>query len=140
MWDGRTRPDTTTERSVPASDQTHLRPAEFSGTRSVVSGDVMRRDRRDAHTMSSIPTNAAPTESRRWTRRSVVPEMWASLAIAVMWLAVLVDAVWGPDFVSSSGSGTNTTTIPSAVFLALFAYLGTRVVARYGLDRRRDDG
>lgn len=100
----------------------------------------MRRDRRDAHTMSTIPTNAAPTESRRWTRRSVVPEMWASLAIAVMWLAVLVDAVWGPNFVSSSGSGTNTTTIPSAVFLALFAYLGTRVVARYGLDRRRDDG
>jgi hypothetical protein len=65
--------------------------------------------------------------------------MWTSLAIAAMWLAVLCDAVWGPDFVSSSGSGTNTTTIPSAVFVALFAYLGTRVVARYGFDRRRDD-
>ncbi len=64
-----------------------------------------------------------------------VPEMWASLAISVMWLAVLFDAILGPDFVSSSNAGQTTTTIPSAVFVALFAYLGTRIVAKYGFER-----
>jgi multisubunit Na+/H+ antiporter MnhF subunit len=35
-----------------------------------------------------------------------------------------------------ANTAMNTTTIPSAVVLALFAYLGTRVVARYGLGER----
>lgn len=35
-------------------------------------------------------------------------EMWASLAIAVMWLAVLFDALFGPDLVVSNPSGTTT--------------------------------
>jgi hypothetical protein len=30
---------------------------------------------------------------------------WASLAIAVIWLAVLLDAVFGPDLVVSNASG-----------------------------------
>jgi hypothetical protein len=71
---------------------------------------------------ASIEDGAGPAGPR--------PETWASLAIAVMWLAVLVDAVWGPDFVSTSGSGASSTTVPSAIFVAFFAYLGTRVVAR----------
>ena len=58
-------------------------------------------------------------------------EMWASVAISVIWLAVLFDAVFGPDFVSTSAGG-NYTRIPSAIILAVFAYLATRVVARYG--------
>ena len=62
--------------------------------------------------------------------------MWASLAIVAMWLAVLFDAVWGPDFVSST-TGGSTTTIPSSIIVAVFAYLGTRVVARYGFGRER---
>jgi hypothetical protein len=76
-------------------------------------------------------------ERPRLAVRLLVPEMWASLAIAVMWLAVLFDAVWGPDFVSTSASG-NSTTIPSAIFVAVFAYLGTRVVAKYGFGDRRE--
>jgi hypothetical protein len=40
------------------------------------------------------------------------------------------------DFVSSS-SGGSTTTIPSAIVVAVFAYLGTRVVARYGFGHQR---
>jgi hypothetical protein len=64
--------------------------------------------------------------------------MWASLAISVMWLAVLLDAVFGPDFVSTTS--TSMTRIPSAIVVALFAYLGTRVVARYGFDRPADSG
>ena len=62
--------------------------------------------------------------------------MWASLAIIVMWLAVLFDGVYGADFVSTNGGGTNsTTTIPSAIFVALFAFLGTAAVAKYAFRR-----
>ena len=60
-------------------------------------------------------------ERPRWYARVLVREMWASLAISIMWLAVLFDAVFGPDFVTSSASGATTTTIPSAIFVALFA-------------------
>jgi hypothetical protein len=63
--------------------------------------------------------------------------MWASLAIAVMWLAVLFDALFGPDIVSSNV--TSNTRVPSAVVVAFFAYLATRVVARYGFTRSRTD-
>ena len=52
---------------------------------------------------------------------------------------VLFDALYGPDLISSNGAGTSTTTIPSAVIVALFAYLATRVVARYGFGRQRQD-
>jgi multisubunit Na+/H+ antiporter MnhF subunit len=54
-----------------------------------------------------------------------------------MWLAVMFDAIWGPDFVSTSTSGSMTR-IPSAIVLAIFAYLGTRVVARYGFGHHRE--
>jgi multisubunit Na+/H+ antiporter MnhF subunit len=64
--------------------------------------------------------------------------MWASLAIIVMWLAVLFDAVWGPDIVTR-GAGGDSSVVPSAVALALFAFLGTWVVARYGFRRERKD-
>jgi hypothetical protein len=70
--------------------------------------------------------------------REVARQTWASLAIGVMWLAVLFDALFGPDLVVSNASGT--TSIPSAVFVALFAYLATRVVAKHGFDRRDTAG
>jgi hypothetical protein len=63
-------------------------------------------------------------------------EKWTSLAIAAMWLAVLFDAIFGPDFVSHSNDG-NSTTIPSAIFVAVFAYLATRVVAKHGFGEGR---
>jgi hypothetical protein len=65
--------------------------------------------------------------------------MWAGLAIVVMWLAVLFDALFGPDIVSTSGGGTNTTTIPSAVAVALFAWLATKAVAKHGFGRGEND-
>jgi hypothetical protein len=55
-----------------------------------------------------------------------------------MWMAVLFDALFSPDMVSSSASGASLTTIPSAVAVAPFAYLATRVVARYGFERSRN--
>jgi hypothetical protein len=80
--------------------------------------------------------NAHP-ERRGWSAQILVPEMWAALSIGAMWLAVLFDAIFGPDFVSTT-SGGNTTTIPSAIVVAVFAYLGTRVVAKHGFGDRRD--
>jgi hypothetical protein len=62
-------------------------------------------------------------------------DMWASLAICVMWLAVLFDSVFGPDFVSANAGST--TRIPSGIVVALFAVFGTRAVARYAF--RRED-
>ncbi|HET8743707.1 MAG TPA: hypothetical protein VFM41_13890 [Gaiella sp.] len=90
-------------------------------------------------TLSNEPSRIAPG-TRPWSERILVPEMWASLAIVTMWLAVLFDAVFGPGMVFTNdtpGSGTNST-IPSAVALALFAFLGTWVVAKHAFGRRGD--
>ena len=73
-------------------------------------------------------------ETRMWSQ-VLVPEMWASLAIFAMWSAVAISAVWGPDFVSTSGSGASTTTIPSGIAVAVFASIGTWVVAKSGFGR-----
>jgi hypothetical protein len=48
----------------------------------------------------------------------------------------LFAAVWGPDFVSTNGAGTQSTTIPSAILVAFFAWLATASIAKHGL---RDD-
>jgi uncharacterized membrane protein (DUF485 family) len=91
--------------------------------------------------MTTIPHDPSPVlqEQPHWSLQLLVPEMWASLAIIVMWLSVLFDAVYGPDIVSTDVAG-NHTTVPSAVVLALFAFLGTWVVAKYGFrhEPRRD--
>jgi hypothetical protein len=70
------------------------------------------------------------------------PEMWASLAIIVMWVTVLLDALFGPDIETHSGVGDigENAVVPSAVALALFAFLATWVVARYGFRRDRKSG
>ena len=85
--------------------------------------------------MSTLSHESPRTETTR-PLRSVfsLREAWAALAIIVMWIAVLIDALYGPDFTSTSPSSS--TTIPSAVFLALFALLATRVVAKYGFGGR----
>ncbi len=73
------------------------------------------------------------SERPQWAEFLRITEMWASVAITAMWLAVLFDAVYGPNFVSTTG-GTSTT-IPSAIFVALFAFLGTASVAKHGFRR-----
>jgi hypothetical protein len=84
-------------------------------------------------TYSHEPSRAVPDRRRR--PQLVVRETWASLAISVMWLAVLFDAIFGPDIVTSGVAGDRST-VPSAVAVALFAFLATWVVAKYGLARR----
>jgi hypothetical protein len=69
-----------------------------------------------------------PTSSGR---RALDAGVWPSLAIGMIWLVVGLDALFGPDIVTSNGAGTNTSSTPSAVVLALFAFLTSWVVARY---------
>ena len=85
-------------------------------------------------TISHEPTRAAP-ERRRWSAL-LVPDMWVSLAIAVIWLSVLFDAIFGPDIVTNSVSG-DSAVVPSVVVLAPLAFFATWVVARYGFRRNR---
>lgn len=63
-------------------------------------------------------------------------DMWASLAISLIWLAVLFDAVFGPD-IKSVDAGGDAAVVPSAVAVALFAVLATFAVAKYGFDRTK---
>ena len=70
----------------------------------------------------------------RWTTLLQLREVWYSVAVSMMWVAVAITAVWGPDFVSSS-SPTNHTTIPSGIFVAIFASIGTWAIAKYGFCR-----
>ena len=90
--------------------------------------------------MASVSHEPVRVERERpeWAEFLRIREMWASLAIAVMWLAVLFSSVYGPSFVSTSGGGTNTTTIPSGVAVALFAFLGTVSVARAGFRHDKE--
>ena len=88
-------------------------------------------------TISHEPSGIAE-EKQRWSLQPLVPEMWASLAIVVMWLSVLFDAVFGPDIVTNGVAG-DSATVPSAVALALFAFLGTWVVAKHGFGHKRNE-
>jgi hypothetical protein len=82
--------------------------------------------------MASVPHEPALRRHERpqWAEFLRIPEMWASLGIIAMWIAVLFASVFGPNFVSSSGSGTSTTAIPSGVLVAFFAFLATAAVAK----------
>ena len=86
---------------------------------------------------ASAPVSDATSESRGRRGRFVVPEMWTSLAIGVIWLVVLADALFGPDIVSSSPTGF--TRVPSAIILVFFAWLATWVIAKHGLGHPGDD-
>lgn len=86
-------------------------------------------------TISHEPSRVVQ-EKRDWVSQLFVPEMWASLAIIVIWLAVLFDAVFGPDIVSNTYLGDHTT-VPSAVVVAPFAFFATWVIARNGFRRER---
>jgi hypothetical protein len=88
-------------------------------------------------TISHEPPTEVP-ERPRWSSKLIVREMWAALAIAVMWLAVLFAALFGPNLVSTS-AGANSTTVPSGVAVAFFATVATWAVAKHGFgDRHRD--
>jgi len=78
--------------------------------------------------MTSVTSGAGTARPDR-TSFLRIRELWGSLAITVMWIAVSFTAVWGPDFVSTN-VGSQTTTIPSAIFVALFACIASASVAK----------
>jgi hypothetical protein len=94
-----------------------------------------REGRCEVGTFSHEPAQA-DHERPQWSRVAI-RETWGSLAIMVMWVTVAVDAVYGPDIVSSSGYGGSTATVPSAVVVALFAFLGSWIVAKYCFGDQR---
>jgi len=80
--------------------------------------------------MTSVTSGPAGRTRPQWAEFLRIREVWGSLAITVMWVAVAISAVWGPDFVSSNGAGTQSTTIPSGVFVAFFACVASAFVAK----------
>jgi len=88
-------------------------------------------------TMSHEPSRVAH-ERPRWSSLRLVPELWPSVAITAMWVAVFITAIWGPD-ARFNGNDGSSSTIPTAVFVTVFAFFGTWVVARHGFRRQRKD-
>jgi hypothetical protein len=80
------------------------------------------------------PSTARPDRGRT-ASRLLVPAFWGAVSIVAMWLAVLFDGIFGGDMVFSNPS-SGPTTIPSAVAVALFAFIGTTVVAKRAFTRR----
>ena len=70
--------------------------------------------------------------------RLLVPAFWGAVSIVAMWLAVLFDGIYGGDMIFASPAN-GTTTIPSAVAVALFAVIGTVAVAKRAFARRDPD-
>jgi hypothetical protein len=83
---------------------------------------------------ASHDASPALPSGRRWSLRGLMPEFWASLSIAVIWLSVLFTGVYGPDIVINNSSGFSK--IPSVIVVVVFAYLATRVIARFGFAQR----
>ena len=79
--------------------------------------------------MTPITAPATPARALRDVH------LWPSLAIGLIWMVVGLDALFGPDIVTSNAAGTNTSSTPSAVVLSLFAFLTSWVVARYAFKQ-----
>lgn len=88
--------------------------------------------------MTTLSHERRTLDGARRALSVLVPEAWASIAIGVMWLTVLCDAVWGPSIDNASAGGDHSS-VPSAVAIALFAFLGTWVVARNAFRHDRRD-
>jgi uncharacterized RDD family membrane protein YckC len=71
--------------------------------------------------------------------RLLVPAFWGAVSIIAMWLAVLFDGIYGSDMVFNGNAGAGPTIIPSAVAVALFAFIGTVAVAKRAFARRDSD-
>jgi hypothetical protein len=81
--------------------------------------------------MTTTMHEQSPVRSPRegWAARILVRELWATVAIVAMWMAVLFVGVYGGDATFHSVD-SSFSTIPSGVFVALFAAIGTGSVAK----------
>jgi hypothetical protein len=85
--------------------------------------------------MTAISHEPVRTERSSWWMQLLVPELWAFLAIAVIWLSVLFSAVYGPE-IQTHGVAGDSAIVPSVVVVSFFAFLSTWAVA-YGFRSRR---
>jgi uncharacterized membrane protein (DUF485 family) len=87
-------------------------------------------------TISNDPPRVA--SDRRGSSQFLVAEMWTSIAISVIWVTVLLDALFGPDILTTSAGG-DSSVVPSAIVVAILAFFATWVVARHGFRHERGD-
>ena len=81
--------------------------------------------------------SSARSAREGWAPRILVREMWATVAIVAMWVAVLFVGVYGGEATFRSVD-SSVTTIPAGVLVALFAAIGTGSVARRMFGRDSD--
>jgi hypothetical protein len=81
--------------------------------------------------------SSARSSGEGWASRLLVPEMWATVSIVAMWLAVLFVGISGGDM-TFHGADTSYTVMPAVVAVALFAAIGTGSVAKRVFGRRSD--
>jgi hypothetical protein len=86
-------------------------------------------------TMQDQPSVRSPREG--WASRVLVREMWATVSIVSMWVAVLFVGVFGGDMTVHSVD-SSFTTMPSVVAVALFAAIGTGSVAKRVFGRKSE--
>jgi hypothetical protein len=86
--------------------------------------------------MTVVSHEPIHSERSSWWTQLLVPELWAFLAIAVIWLSVLFTAIYGPD-IRTNGAGGDSAIVPSVVVVGLFAFLSTWAVAVFGFRNRR---
>lgn len=81
--------------------------------------------------MTSTMQDQSPVQSPRegYASRILVRELWATVGIIATWVAVLFVGVYG-DQATFHSVDSSVTTVPSGVFVALFAAIGTGSVAK----------
>jgi len=81
--------------------------------------------------MTTTMHDQSSARPQRGGRAAAIPvrEMWATAAIVAMWVAVLFVGVYGGEATFHSVDSSSST-IPSVVFVALFAAIGTGSVAK----------
>ncbi len=87
-------------------------------------------------TVTHEPAREAP--ARKHFSDFLASEMWASLAISVIWLSVLFEAIYAPAIETRSAGG-DISSVPTAVVGSLFAFLATWVLARHAFGREKTD-
>jgi hypothetical protein len=88
--------------------------------------------------MTSMSGEPAAMHAGRggWLELLKAREVAASLAITSMWIAVGLASIWGSTLETRSVDGSSAS-IPSGVIVALFAFLGSWIVARYAFRQPR---
>jgi hypothetical protein len=83
-------------------------------------------------TVTHEPTREIP--AKKHFSDFLASEMWASLAISVIWLSVLFEAIYAPAIETRSASG-DYSSVPTAIIGTIFAFLATWVLARHAFRR-----